>query len=683
MGAGIYRPLDSALKEIRLLKLLPAASFPEDIQGQLTHTYLTDPCPYEALSYRWGGNNFTQEIKIDGQLIHITKNLEAALRHLRHESTERLIWVDALCINQEDMAERGHQVSMMREIYTRCHTDLAWLGPNPGSVDEQAAGNTNAGPPVDWLIQGLELMRKIAVKDDYTLADLRREQERPNLEHEKFPLFVNPRLNVNVNVLKRGNNVIIRYDKQRILDAAFDQSLLWSRIWVMQELACAPRVVLVAGKTTLEWDLVSKFLGDTPYSDAFHLPWSHGTLNNIKNHTFQKTQLIEHQRGIVRDMAEGKLTSTLMDVLSRFKFAESTDPRDHIYGLLGLVSEEHTIKPDYTKTVAQVFADVCKFFIDSSGTLDIICQNPWQVSGDTRHQEKANSNRITHKFPSWVADLTMKNYSGVQDRFSALLFAQRGIFAAGPPNCETPCQISEDSIVLRVKAVLIGKIGKVLQPSYSPGAQTWAPPSIVTQRWAKLYFRDGNNDSEGNGGDRAAAAAAAAWLASSYEPTGEPATQAFWRTVVMDCKAYPIRRLTKDEMSIEHVPFDKILMSVSSSSSDLEEKKEQERKQENEVAKTKDLFSNPMFDRTCSSWYFTISENGLYCMIRMGAQEGDILAVLDGGKVPVILRPVDQERVDDSRYTVVGTAYVHGYMDGEAAAACEQGILARRDVDLV
>lgn len=198
----------------------------------------------------------------------------------------------------------------------------------------------------------------------------------------------------------------------------------------MQELSCAPRVILVAGKSTLDWDIVAEFLGDTPYSDAFYLAWSHGSLMRATAYTFERTKLIHHQRCIFRYVAEGKCKGTLMDVLARFKFGAATYPRDKIVGLLGLVSEEHNIHVDYNKTVGQLFAEVCKHFIETSGNLDIICQNPWQA---TDYNKDANGN--INELPTWVADFTMKDYSGIDDRVSALMFAQRGIFSCGPETC--------------------------------------------------------------------------------------------------------------------------------------------------------------------------------------------------------------------------------------------------------
>lgn len=636
--SSIYRPLDVRAREIRLMKIQPA-TFDAKIEGRLSHTSLDDPCQYEALSYRWGAIEPPEEISLDGQPFRVTQNLEAALRHLRDESGERTIWIDAVCINQADTSERNHQVSLMKDIYTRCTTDLAWLGPSPGS---QGLDAHEKCPSDRELSLGLELMRNIAERDEGTLAELKYSKSRPRLWKDRF---------------------VLRDEQQGLLDAVLLKAPLWRRVWVMQELSCAPRVVLLAGKSTLDWDLIADFLGDTPYSDAFHLVWSHGSLHPAVSYTFEIAQLIQHQRGIVRDVAAGNRVSTLMDVLARFKFASSTDPRDKIFGLLGLVSEDHSIKVDYDKTAAQIFVDVCRFFIDSSRNLDIICQCPWQ--SDEGNLDVLET-RQTKGLPSWVADFKSDIFSGIKDRFSALLFAQRGIFSAGTKTCETRCRVSESSGALLVKAIFIDTVGEILQPDYfSDTDKEWwgwwlSDPETCVKEWMELYLRvPSESDPD------------ASWKLSPYKATGEPLIQAYWRTLVMDCKAFPIKRLDENEMADYTTLFAQLLSDPSPSSAD-----------EDLAEARRSLKSESMLCRNSPRWTFISSTVGLFCMVKKGVRAGDIVAVLDGGKVPVILRPVEGDGLD-ARFRFVTTAYVHGYMDGEAVAAVGNGKLERKDISLV
>ncbi|KAK4108984.1 HET-domain-containing protein, partial [Canariomyces notabilis] len=86
---------------------------------------------YEAISYVWGDETFPQPILVNGRFLAIRRNLHNALYHLRHpreSGRRRTLWVDALCINQSDMHERNHQISLMRNIFSNARQVIAWLG---------------------------------------------------------------------------------------------------------------------------------------------------------------------------------------------------------------------------------------------------------------------------------------------------------------------------------------------------------------------------------------------------------------------------------------------------------------------------------------------------------------------------------------------------------------------------
>lgn len=124
-----YTPLQQG--HIRLLRLLPknirsASPFlssisrigPIDSISCALETVSFDEKPaYTALSYVWGDPTSIREVFVDNSQIEITENLYTALQHLRHDDEALILWVDALCINQADLAERSAQISQMRQIY--------------------------------------------------------------------------------------------------------------------------------------------------------------------------------------------------------------------------------------------------------------------------------------------------------------------------------------------------------------------------------------------------------------------------------------------------------------------------------------------------------------------------------------------------------------------------------------
>jgi hypothetical protein len=117
---------------IRLLRLLPREIDPNNIRCELFEYSLLDETGlshlYEAISYVWGSKENLQTIVIDNRNFNITQNLFTALRHVRNDKLPRIIWVDAICINQKEDTEKEHQIALMAKIYAKSSRVLIWLG---------------------------------------------------------------------------------------------------------------------------------------------------------------------------------------------------------------------------------------------------------------------------------------------------------------------------------------------------------------------------------------------------------------------------------------------------------------------------------------------------------------------------------------------------------------------------
>lgn len=152
--------------KIRLLRLIPCGDKSTIVECQLFNYSLESAKGmrlYEALSYVWGDPKATEIIIIDKRLFYVTRNLHAALVRLRDDSLERIVWVDAICINQADEREKENQIRLMSKIYGHATSVLVWLGQadNAHEHDSDQAlediraiadrGRTNL--PVDRLMQ--------------------------------------------------------------------------------------------------------------------------------------------------------------------------------------------------------------------------------------------------------------------------------------------------------------------------------------------------------------------------------------------------------------------------------------------------------------------------------------------------------------------------------------------------
>lgn len=123
------RYLAQAKASIRLLELLPG-QLEDSLQCTLRAYDLAHAPTYEALSYCWGPASSLLPITIDGDSLMVTPNLRSALRHLRRTDYARTLWIDAICINQDDVEERGAQVAIMADIYRNAAQTVIWLGPS-------------------------------------------------------------------------------------------------------------------------------------------------------------------------------------------------------------------------------------------------------------------------------------------------------------------------------------------------------------------------------------------------------------------------------------------------------------------------------------------------------------------------------------------------------------------------
>jgi hypothetical protein len=114
-------------RDIRVLYLAPG-HFSDPIRCGLITLSLANKPRYEALSYAWGTVDAFNLIAVDHCPVRIRANLESALRHLRYEQRDRILWVDAVCINQADDEERAHQLAQMATVYAHAASTVIYLG---------------------------------------------------------------------------------------------------------------------------------------------------------------------------------------------------------------------------------------------------------------------------------------------------------------------------------------------------------------------------------------------------------------------------------------------------------------------------------------------------------------------------------------------------------------------------
>jgi hypothetical protein len=158
-----YSALLPGQDSIRLLRLLPHNDNHAQIQCQLIDIRLGDllgrPSPYEALSYVWGDSRDTRNISMHGYNLPVTRQLYEALSGLRYHCSERILWVDAVCIDQEQRknskkeqeseqeqeSEKEQQIRLMPKIYSQANSVIVWLGEEADDSDQALEVIVEAG----------------------------------------------------------------------------------------------------------------------------------------------------------------------------------------------------------------------------------------------------------------------------------------------------------------------------------------------------------------------------------------------------------------------------------------------------------------------------------------------------------------------------------------------------------
>ncbi|KAK3335505.1 heterokaryon incompatibility protein-domain-containing protein [Cercophora scortea] len=386
-STDIYHDLKPG--EFRVLLLEPGKGN-DTVCCRLFVCRLSDEVPYEALSYAWGDATKTRLIICDGQPLRVANNLYHALRSLRHVARPRLLWIDALCINQENVVERGHQVKEMRHIYSNGARTLVWLGCN-----DDAEPNDVFAPLHDafgrWcamtLFDLLYLIRRW-VDDEFLFQHKRNINDRSGvwdwIGFTTGSRAETPRLTSYFEGGFKGLEGLL-------------QQPWFTRLWVIQEVAHARRIVVMYGGTSVAWEWLAAVVND--FARA-------GLVHESRNERARvgAGAVVEMERARLRVQNGNK--QDLLRVLLATNAAECSDLRDKIYGVLSLAKSDENggdsessqaIFSDYSLDLPEVFRRVARWHIDN-GDLDILSCTTRRDTADTEERKDLD------KLPSWVPD---------------------------------------------------------------------------------------------------------------------------------------------------------------------------------------------------------------------------------------------------------------------------------------
>ena len=312
----IYEPLKLSGNSIRLVELLPGQK-DEKISCRLAQYAIHRRPPYNAVSYTWGALENSDEILLQNQTFLIGRNLWLLLNDLRSEHYSEMLWIDAICINQEDISERNHQVRLMAQIYERADRVYSWLGPKTADSD-----------------LALDFVQELA-------NDLRDETIDNEDVTDKY--FQN------------------EYAAQWVGLGGLCHREYWKRTWILQEVILAINIRIYCGDHYVDW-----------HSFEISAQFAERYMQKVKLSTVLPPQGIEaHVQKVAFSFADrlyqqriSRQVSNLRDLLGRYHDSLCRDPRDRVYALLGLASDcgwDEGLIADYSKSTIELYAEVIKF----------------------------------------------------------------------------------------------------------------------------------------------------------------------------------------------------------------------------------------------------------------------------------------------------------------------------------
>lgn len=363
---SLYRPLNTTCDEIRLL-----TSFEIDAEDHVTCRLITLPlrgCPsYTALSYVWGRATKPVSIQVDCQEFQATPSLALALRCIPHhwkskypsrDLGELRVWADAVCINQQDLAERAQQVKLMDRIYSGAELVMCWMPDGIRQVrDPRVFSDDIQDDLLKTAFQSLELINTelLLVEQEVggTLWDIELDDDRLVQWLEKCPELSKATPDNFWPSWKNRNWEAVRH---------FFGLQYWQRVWIFQEVVLAPEALLMCRSSCISltdtldrvffwFDLLE--LCDISAPD-FILPALWQSL--ISGSGLSRVTLTGQLDAWRRRRME--IPTLSWRVFYKAGSLAATDPKDHVYGLLGITGIG--IQVDYSQqtSVANVFRDV-------------------------------------------------------------------------------------------------------------------------------------------------------------------------------------------------------------------------------------------------------------------------------------------------------------------------------------
>ncbi len=707
MGASasprVYQPLARS-DTIRLLRLEPG-QFSDKIQGTLCHANLDENPVYIALSYVWGDAAVTAPIFCNGTEVSVTVSLANALARLRKSNASVVVWADALCIHQHDPTERSCQVGIMAKIYKTATQVVVFLGED---TEDTAMAFSVLGRVSSLLEHEQDPRRR---REAFDLGYMR--GENPGIPSAEDPGWTALR-----NLYRRD---------------------YFSRIWVVQEVALSARDPhVICGSHQTPWSRVMRVA-------AFCVE-SSPVLNSsaVKTHAPTAMYMGEVRDALVA--AKNHWSLGLLYLLIRTRRSRATDRRDKLFALYGLANDISgsggpLLKADYAMNVQDVLLHVMEFLVRRGETWPALsyaglhagrAENlpSWvpDWSSDSHGSNPLQSWRCTEGYNaaagfSWQPALATNEKTmqvlGIPIGKVQSVFALSKHYITIIPELRQPGRLRSlwTDIVAPLGSRYPGggtvadAFWRTLIANKDPSAQP-APAEFI-RHFLAFWRLNRLADLAAEALGRTATSSVFIdidYIAASKRVRGAMFSNSDQRAAYKRYHSRVLREQGSPCIGKSGAAHDAVCTNCAKVNDPmLFERKgfSPLREDDPSLAMMDDPFvaewfsglrtdqeeEHPMitadydqymksFGWTVAGRSFIVTENGLMGLVPGTTQVGDVVAVIAGARTPFVLRSLTGDGEGRERFALVGEAYVHGVMGGEAVKLDGEGQAAWREMEL-